>query len=165
MSEKKGVPPRTRERSQPDFRERVQAGFRRPKVSSAESQEMVAAGWHHIEWVAGEIDGIQMLESGHVEIFMWGYNSDMRKNEPIRRQDFRFRKPEDDFLAEARRAQSYGLTFEFGCYARYPLEPRGPFLVQQITYYAVWGPPHIWVDTNRTVAVEVKNKPLPVKVQ
>jgi hypothetical protein len=166
MTEKHELPPQTRELSQPDYRERVQTAFTRPKVSSAETPEMVAAGWRHMEWVTGDISSIKMLESGRVEIEMWAWTSEMQDVEHSRTHYFRFRKPEDDFLAEARRSQSHGLAFEFGCYAKYPLDPEGPFLVQQITYYEVWGRPHIRADPMYLpVWVDVKNKLLPVKVQ
>jgi hypothetical protein len=144
MTEKHELPPQTSELPQRNYREKVQAALTRPRVSSAESQEMVAAGWRHFEWVYGDIWNITMLESGLVVIWLAGRTSEMHESERFRDHSFRFRRPEDDFLAEARRSQSHGLAFEFGCYAKYPLDPtKDPFLVQQITFYAVWGRPHV----------------------
>jgi hypothetical protein len=163
MTEKFELPPFTKELSQPDYREKLQEAFRRPKVTSSVRSEDVDAGWRSA-WFAGDIQSIRVLELDRVQIKMWGW-SELDHYGADKMWFFQFRKPEDDFLAEARRSQSHGMGFEFGCYFKYPLEPEGPFSVQQMVYYEVWGTPHIRADPMYLpVRVEIANTPLPVKL-
>lgn len=165
MTEKIDLP-MPKELSQPDYREHIQAAFTRSKVApSAASQELIAAGWRRIDWIIGDITSIRVLEADRVEIKMFGSTSEMKNTDSDRRIYFQFRKPGDDFLAEARRSQSQGLGFDFGCLAKAPAGPESPFLVQRITHYEVWGRPSIRIHPPaQPLRVDAGHNPLLVKV-
>jgi hypothetical protein len=145
MTDKHELPPQTTERAQPSHREKVRAALTRLRVSFPDSEQMVAAGWHRMESVYGDVFGIAVLESGRLEIWIEGWTNDSpQTREALQSYRFHFRGWQDDFLAEVRRTQSHGLAFEFGGYLNNRLnDDLDPVLVQQITYYAAWYRPHV----------------------
>jgi len=145
MTDKHELPPHTTERAQPNYREKIRSALTRLRVSSPENEQMVAAGWHHLEWVYGDVYGIAVLESGHLEIWIQGWTKDdPQTREALQDYCFHFRTWQDDFLAEVRRTQSHGLGFEFGGYLKDRLnDDLDPVLVQHITHYAAWERPHV----------------------
>ena len=168
MTEKNKFAPLTKELLRPDFQERVKAAFTGPKAApSAETQGRVA-GWSYV-LVIGEVQEVLIEGDDHFVIKIQGWWDYQNIYEGEVRRSFRFRMPQDDFLAEARRSQSDGLYFSFQCYltvSTEPLDTSPLLLVQQIEHYSVWGRPYLQVDlSNRLVQVNVTNKLLDVGVK
>jgi len=120
-----------------DYQERLVAALTRAKVQPAVIEEIVST---ESEWRAasGKVKGIMKRpEADRFEIQIDGWlNGQGEQNVPeYGIWSFRFRGPETEFLAEARRAQSSNLVFQFSCYIRKP--PSWNF-IDHFVHYAVY---------------------------